>query len=87
MTRLLRDKIETIDPGFGIEMMTLAAVVTEPLSPKQVASSLIEEREARRFGPDRSSGQPRRRTESLSHRAGRERRAGACGASHPSAIA
>ena len=44
MTRLLSDKIETIDPGFGIELMTLAAVVTEPLAPKQVASSLIEER-------------------------------------------
>jgi protein ImuB len=43
MTRLLCDKIETIDPGFGIELMTLAAIVTEPLAPKQVASSLIEE--------------------------------------------
>lgn len=45
MTRLLCDKIETIDPGFGIEVMTLAAVVTEPLAPKQVPSSLIEETE------------------------------------------
>jgi protein ImuB len=45
MTRLLCDKIETIDPGFGIELMTLAAIVTEPLAPKQVASSLIEESE------------------------------------------
>jgi protein ImuB len=45
MTRLLCDQIETIDPGFGIELMTLAAVVTEPLAPKQVASSLIEESE------------------------------------------
>jgi protein ImuB len=43
MTRLLCDKIETIDPGFGIELMTLAAIVTEPLAPKHVASSLIEE--------------------------------------------
>ena len=30
MTRLLCDKIETIDPGFGIEVMTLAATVAEP---------------------------------------------------------
>lgn len=45
MTRLLCDKIETIDPGFGIEMVTLAAIVTEPLAPKQVPSSLIEETE------------------------------------------
>ena len=44
MTRLLCDKIETIDPGFGIEVMTLAATVTEPLLPKQ-ASSLVD-------GPD-----------------------------------
>ena len=45
MTRLLCDRVETIDPGFGIESMTLAAILTEPLAPKQVASSLIEERE------------------------------------------
>lgn len=45
MTRLLCDKIETIDPGFGIEVMTLAATVAEPLTLKQVASSLIEEPE------------------------------------------
>ena len=38
MTRLLCDKIETIDPGFGIEFMTLAATVAEPLAPKQTVS-------------------------------------------------
>jgi protein ImuB len=42
MTRLLCDKIETIDPGFGIEVMTLAATVAEPLLPKQASSSLID---------------------------------------------
>lgn len=42
LTRLLCDKIETIDPGFGIEVMTLAATIAEPLERKQVASSLIE---------------------------------------------
>ena len=45
MTRLLCDKIETIDPGFGIEVMTLAATVTEPLAPKQASSSLIDQPE------------------------------------------
>ncbi len=45
MTRLLSDKIETIDPGFGIEIMSLTATVAEPLTPKQAASSLIEEPE------------------------------------------
>jgi protein ImuB len=45
MTRLLCDKIETIDPGFGIEVMTLTAIVAEPLALKQGASALIEEPE------------------------------------------
>ena len=45
MARLLCDKIETIDPGFGIEVMTLAAIVTEPLAPKQIASSSVENSE------------------------------------------
>jgi protein ImuB len=45
MTRLLSDKIETIDPGFGIEVMTLAATVTEPLPPRQASSSLIDQQE------------------------------------------
>lgn len=43
LTRLLCDKIETISPGFGIEVMTLAATVVEPLEHKQSISSLIEE--------------------------------------------
>jgi protein ImuB len=46
MTRLLTDKIGKIDPGFGIEIMTLAAVVAEPLDLKQTISSLVEEPEA-----------------------------------------
>ena len=45
MTRLLSDKIETIEPGFGIEIMTLAATVAEPLTPKQVVTSLVAEAE------------------------------------------
>jgi protein ImuB len=46
LSRMLREKIETIDPGFGIEVLTLAAVLTEPLVPKQARSSLIETPEA-----------------------------------------
>jgi protein ImuB len=42
LTRLLTDKIETIDPGFGIELMRLAATVAEPLQAKQMISSLAE---------------------------------------------
>jgi protein ImuB len=42
LTRLLCDKIETIDPGFGIEIMSLTATLAEPLAPKQVISSLTD---------------------------------------------
>ena len=45
LTRLLCDKIETIDPGFGIEIMGLAVTLAEPLAPKQMISSLTEEPE------------------------------------------
>jgi protein ImuB len=45
MSRLLVDKIETIEPGFGIEIMTLAAIVAEPLAPKQAVTSLVAEPE------------------------------------------
>lgn len=40
LTRLLTDNIETIDPGFGIELMRLAAPIAEPLRAKQTISSL-----------------------------------------------
>ncbi|RWN25262.1 DUF6504 family protein [Mesorhizobium sp.] len=46
LTRLLCDKIEKIDPGFGIELMRLAAPLAEPLTPKQTISSLIEQPDA-----------------------------------------
>jgi protein ImuB len=42
LTRLLCDKIETVDPGFGIEIMSLTATFAEPLAPRQVMSSLTE---------------------------------------------
>ncbi len=46
LTRLLTDQIEKVDPGFGIEMMTLAATLAEPFSAKQAISALVEEPEA-----------------------------------------
>lgn len=43
LTRLLGERIETIDPGFGIEVMTLTVIIAEPLAPKQLVSPLVEE--------------------------------------------
>ena len=46
LTRLLCDKIETIDPGFGIEIMTPRGDAwPSRCAPKQTISSLIEEPE------------------------------------------
>lgn len=45
LTRLLCDRIETIDPGFGIETMMLRATIAEPLEARQMATALIEENE------------------------------------------
>jgi protein ImuB len=45
LTKLLCDKLETIDPGFGVEIMSLAAPVAEPLEMKQHVSSLAGERD------------------------------------------
>jgi hypothetical protein len=39
----VRFEIRTIDPGFGIELMALAAIVRRAAYAKQVASGLIEE--------------------------------------------
>lgn len=46
LVRLLCDRIETIDPGFGIEIMELTATLAEPLILHQAVSSLIEEEQA-----------------------------------------
>ena len=46
LTRLLCDKIEKVDPGFGIEIMRLAATVAEPFATRQMISSLVDEPEA-----------------------------------------
>ena len=42
LTRLLCDKIETVDPGFGIEIMSLTATLAEPFGQKQMHSLLTE---------------------------------------------
>ncbi len=41
LTRLLGERIETVDPGFGIERMTLTVSRAEPMAPRQTVSSLI----------------------------------------------
>ena len=46
LTRLLCDKIETIDPGFGVEIMTLRATLAEPFARRQLVSLLTTEAEA-----------------------------------------
>src|SRR5690606_22526866 len=43
LVRLLCDRIETIDPGFGIEIMDLTATLAESLVLQQAATSLIDE--------------------------------------------
>jgi protein ImuB len=42
LTRLLCDKLETVDPGFGVEAMVLAAPMAEPLTWKPVATDLTQ---------------------------------------------
>ncbi len=46
LTRLLCDRIETIEPGFGIELLVLSASRVEPLDQVQMTSSLIEDTSA-----------------------------------------
>lgn len=43
IARLLSEKVETIDPGFGIEIMTLAATLVDPFQPRQQRSSLVDD--------------------------------------------
>jgi protein ImuB len=43
LTRLLCDKLETIDPGFGVEAMSLCATLVEPFETRQVRNSLLDE--------------------------------------------
>ena len=43
LTKLFKDLTEKIEPGFGIEKLTLAAVAAEQLGEEQRTSSLVEE--------------------------------------------
>jgi protein ImuB len=43
LTKLFKDRTEKIEPGFGIEKLTLVAVMTQPLDEAQRSSSLVEE--------------------------------------------
>lgn len=43
LTKLLHDRIERIEPGFGIEKLSLAATLVEPLEDRQIASNLIDD--------------------------------------------
>jgi protein ImuB len=43
LTKLFRDKTDTIEPGFGIEKLSLVAVIAEPLQEEQGSSSLVED--------------------------------------------
>lgn len=38
LARLLADRLESVDPGFGVEIMTLAATLAEPLAPAQATT-------------------------------------------------
>ena len=40
LRRLFREKLDRLDPGFGIEVMTLGALVVDPLAPAQAAIGL-----------------------------------------------
>ena len=43
LARLLADRLDTINPGFGIEAMSLSAPLAEPLQPRPSVSSLAGE--------------------------------------------
>ncbi len=43
LTRLLCDKIETIEPDFGIELMSITATIAEPLNARQTITSLVDD--------------------------------------------
>lgn len=46
LARLLVERLDGLDPGFGIEAMELSAPLVEPLAPRQIAAEPDEERPA-----------------------------------------
>ncbi len=63
LARLLADHLETIDPGFGIERMTLTASLSEPLTLRQVGS----------FGSDDKAGDVAALVDTLTNRLGSDK--------------
>lgn len=43
LTKLFRDRTEKIEPGYGIEKLTLVAVLAEPMEEAQKVSALVED--------------------------------------------
>ena len=43
LRRLFREKLDRLDPGFGIEVMTLGALVVDPLVPAQATIGLADD--------------------------------------------
>jgi protein ImuB len=56
LARLFAERLGHLDPGFGVEAVTLAAPVTEPLAPAQVAAPDTPARTRRRKGAALASG-------------------------------
>jgi protein ImuB len=44
LSRLFADRVEAVDVGFGVDLMVLAALATEPLLPAQTAFTRCEDR-------------------------------------------
>ena len=69
-------RIETIEPGFGIEQMRLVAGRVEPLGAQPIAGALAGDKPRRRSGAaDRPPRRPARRAAPLPAERGRKRRA------------
>jgi protein ImuB len=50
LKRLLAEKLEEINPGFGVDVMTLAATVVEQLSPQQAGMTFAEDHRQNNIG-------------------------------------
>lgn len=60
LSRILQDKVGTIDVGFGVDLMILAALSTEPLLPAQESFAKSLRSQTTR-APDRPPGKPAER--------------------------
>jgi protein ImuB len=69
LARLLSDRLDRVDPGFGVEIMELTASLAEPLDARQLASRLSEGRS----GGERRSGDLAGLVDTLANRLGAAR--------------